>query len=143
MYRSIEASVIVAEDSNVEEGDITARRKIVAYQTKDLFACNKKLRVAPADAEAQVTLSPVTTGYFWAIFSDYPVKYRINGSTATQHTMRSNNTSNVNVGAPLPPQCIACGTSEVTSIYIAPIASAAQTANVNVIVTGDPASSYV
>ena len=39
-------------------------------------------------------------------------------------------------------KCFAAGTQLVSSIYLQPISGATQTANVTVIVTGDPVSAY-
>jgi hypothetical protein len=141
MYRYVKAEVGAAADSSLNDPTFGPFR-IVADQTLDLEQFTTTIRVAPGASEAQVAIAPVTTGYFIALFSDYPVKVRINGAMATQFTLKSNNVSAVSVGAPLPPQCFWCMTGEVTSVYLEPISSAASTATVRIVVTGDPTSSY-
>lgn len=140
-YRTTQIRTIVADDQTLDQIDYD--RQTTVYQTKDLEVFHSTVRVAPSDAEAQISLAPVSTGYFLDIRSDYPVLVRINGNTATQFTMRSNGVSPVNLGAPLPDQCIYVATINITSLYIAPISGATQTATVRIAVTGDPQSSYV
>lgn len=139
-YRITTVDTTIADDSNLSQ--VLYKRKAAFYQSRDLEHCEKFLRVGPSDSETEVTLAPVTTGYFLEIRSDYPVKVRLNGAMATQFTLVSNNTAQVNLGAPLPDQCVFLATCNVTSLYVEPIASAAQTANVKVCVTGDPANVY-
>lgn len=141
MYRSATVQVTTGDDSNLTQKGFD--RKATFYQTKDQEEFSTVRRVAPADSEATVSIAPVTTGYFIGLYSDYPVKVRINGASATQFTMRSNNVSAVNVGAPLPDQCCFVATMEVTELRLEPIASASQTANVRIVITGDPTSAYV
>lgn len=139
-FRAFTVEVVIADDSNLN--NVSFRRKATAFQTKDLEAAAPTVRIAPADSEATISIGTVTTGYAVAIFADYPVKVRLNGAAETQFTMRSNNVAAVNVGAPLPAQCVFIANIDVTSIRLTPIASAAQTANVWIAVTGDPTSAY-
>lgn len=141
MYRATTVQVDAGDDSNLIQK--TFGRKAVFTQTKDQESASPVVRIAPADAEALVSIAPVTTGYFAAIFSDYPIRVRFNSPTGTQFTMRSNGVSPTSIGAPLPDQCVLVMPCEVTAIYLAPIPAAAQTANVRICVTGDPTSSYV
>lgn len=139
-YRTTQVRTVVADDQTLDQVDYD--RQTTIYQTKDLQVCHVTKRVAPADAETQVSIAPVTTGYFLDIRSDYPVLVRINGASATQFTMKSNGVSPVNLGAPLPDQCIFVASVLVTRIDIAPISGATQTANVRLCVVGDPISAY-
>ena len=141
MYRIVKVEVKVADDSNLN--NLEASRTVVCYETRDNESCIKTVRVGPSDSEAAVDISPVTTGYFYHISSDYPVKVRLNGASETQTVMVSNNVAATNVGGPLPDQSIKLATETVTSIRLAPISSATQTANVHIIVTGDPTNSHV
>jgi hypothetical protein len=141
MYRYVKAEVGAAADSSLND-PVFGPLKIVADQTLDNESFATTIRVAPSASEAQVAIAPVTTGYFFALFSDYPVKVRLNGAMATQFTLKSNNVAAVSVGAPLPPQCCFMFNGEVTSVYLEPISSAAQTATVRIFVSGDPTSSY-
>lgn len=140
-YREFQVSVVVADDSNKSSKSFD--RQAYIYQVKDLETVGPTIRVQPADAEVQVSLGTITTGYAFAIFADYPIRVRINGASATQFIMHSNNVPATNTGAPLPPQCVFMGNVEITSIYVQPIVNAQQTANVWLSVTGDPASVYV
>lgn len=142
MYRSFRIVAVAGDDQTLKQV-IFGPRELVAYQTLDLESATPVIRIGPSDAEAQVSLAPVTTGYCIHVTSDYPVKVRVNGSGATQFTMHGNNVAAVNVGAPLPDKCWFSASIEVTSLYLAPISSAAQTANVKVFVSGDPTSAYV
>lgn len=141
MYRLLEARLRMGTDSTLD--DLDADIRIALSQAKDRESCNKRLLVAPADSQVEVTIAPVTTGYFYLVAADYPILLRINGSTATQLTGHSNNVAAVNVGAPLPIQYLSMGTVEVTSLWVAPISGASRTANVRVLVSGDPESAYV
>jgi hypothetical protein len=140
-YRLLELRLRVGAESSLR-GDLDADVDVTLSQTLDKETCSKRLRVGPSDAEAQVDISPVTTGYCVAVFSDYPVKLRINGAAETQFTGKTNNVSAVNVGAPLPYQYVFLATVTCTRLDIAPITSAAQTATVKVVVTGDPTTAY-
>jgi len=141
MYRTTTIQVQAGDDSNLQSKLFD--RAATFFQTKDLETASVMLRVAPGAADAAVSLAPVSTAYFVAIFSDYPVMYRLGASNATQQTMVSNGQPVVNNGAPAPDQCCLISTSLVSSLYIQPIAGAAQTANVRIFVSGDPASSYI
>lgn len=140
MYRQTSSETVVAEDSNLEA--ITYERKVFIYQTKDNLTFTGRVRIAPSASQAGVAITPVTTGYYYKITSDYPIMFRINSSTGTQFTMHTNNVSATNVGSPAPHQCLAEGTVGVTEIYLQPISGATQTANVDVVVSGDPQNAY-
>lgn len=140
-YRTTTVRTVIADDSSLSQIDYD--REAAVYQTKDLQVAHPVVRIAPGASEAQISIAPVTQGYFVDIRSDYPVMVRLNGGGATQFTMASNNCSPVNLGAPLPDQCVFVANVKVTSIYIAPIANATQTANVRIAVSGDPTSAYV
>lgn len=141
MYRLIEAHVVTADDSN--QSQITFNRTCSLTQTKDLEAASPTVRVAPADAEAAITLGTISTAYAIAIFSDYPILVRLNGPSSTQFTLTSSNVPATNVGAPLPANCCFIATCQVTSLRVAPITGASQTANVWICASGDPQSAYI
>lgn len=141
MYRQTLLHTVVSDDSN--QTQIQYDRQCVLNQTKDLQFFQTVKRINVSDAEAQVPIAPVTNAYFLEIRSDYPVMVRLNGASATQFTLKSNNVQPVNVGAPLPDNCVLCITALVTSVYLAPISGATQVANVKVTCSGDPTSSYV
>jgi hypothetical protein len=141
-YRSLTASVAVADDSNLQ--NLETQRSIVCNQTKDLQTFNQTFRVATNAAQSANIISGITQGYFIWISSDYPIKVSINATAAAAtFTLNSNNVAATNVGAPLPDQCVFLFTGQVTSLYLTPISGAAQTANVRVVVSGDPVSAYV
>lgn len=139
-YRLFEASAVVASDSSQTDASMVSASltKTVDNETVDL-----KIRVGAADSDTQVTLGTLTTAYALAVFSDYPIRIRVNGSSATQLTLTSCNVPAFNAGAPLPPNCVYMTTAQVTSLYVQPISAAERTANVRVIASGDPTSSYV
>lgn len=139
-YRLFEISAIVASDSNQTDASSASA---VLSKTVDNETCDVRIRVAPADAEAAITLGTLTTAYGIMVFSDYPILVRPNGASATQFTTTSCNVPATNVGAPLPYSCFFGGTFQCTSLRVAPISGAAQTANVRIIASGDPTSSYV
>lgn len=139
-YREFQVAVTVADDSN--KASVSFDRQAFIYQTKDLESVSPSFRVLPGDAEALISLGTITTGYAFALYADYPVLVRLNGVSATQLIMHTNNVPATNSGAPLPPQCVFMGTVEVSSIRIAPITGAAQAANCWLVVTGDPANAY-
>lgn len=140
-YREFQVSVTVADDSN--KSSVSFDRTAFIYQTRDLEAVSPTFRVAPADTEALISLGTITTGYAFALYSDYPIMVRLNGVSSTQFTMHSNGVPATNSGAPLPPQCVFMGNIEISSIRVAPITGAGQTANCWLVVTGDPQSAYV
>lgn len=140
-YRKTVLHSMVGDDSNLSNVDWD--RTAVIDQSQDLQVFHVTKTVNPSDAEAQVSIAPVTTGYYVEIRSDYPILYRINGVSATQMTMKSNNVQPVNVGAPSPDRCVFAATITCTRIDIAPISGATQAAKVRILVTGDPTSAYV
>lgn len=139
-YRLFEIHTVVGDDSNLQQKAFD--RTATLTQVNDLEVAAPTIRVAPADADTQIVLGTISQGYSIAVYSDYPVKVRFNGNTATQFTLTSNNVAATNVGAPLPAECFIGGTFLVSSLYVAPITSAAQTANVWIVCTGDPANAY-
>lgn len=139
-YREFQVAVTVADDSN--KSSVSFDRSAFIYQTKDRESVNQSFVVAPGDAEFVVSMGQVTLAYAWAVFTDYPVLIRPNGVSATQFTMHTNNVPATNSGAPVPPQCIALNTFELTSLRIAPITGAGQTANVWFVAIGDPSNAY-
>lgn len=139
-YRKIEAEVVVADDSSQDQ--IAFRRRITTWQTLDNETFQATVRVLPGAADAAVAIAPITTGYTIAVFSDYPVKMRLNGVSATQLVMSPGAVSPTYLGAPLPDQCCFIATVQVTSLYLEPIAGASQTANVRIVITGDPSNAY-
>ena len=140
MYRLMKLSVIAADDSNVQQ--VAFDRSAAIWKTADLEVAAPTIRVAPADSQVQVTLGSISNGKFIAIFADYPIMFRLNGSSATQFTFTTANVPATNVGAPLPAQCAMAGNFNITSLYVQPIASAAQTANVWICCAGDPTNDY-
>lgn len=139
-YRKTVLHTQVGDDQNLT--NLEWDRRAVVDQTLDQQVFVGGRTVNPADADTLIPITPVVNGYYYEIRSDYPVMFRINGNTATQQTMKSNNVQPVNVGAPSPDRCFAAATAAVTSIYIAPIAGATQAAKVKILVLGDPINSY-
>lgn len=139
-YRQVACEVVVADDSSQDQ--IVFRRKATAFQTADNEAFNTVVRVVPAAVEAQIAIAPVSTGYFVALYSDYPVKVRFNSAGGTQFVMSPSSVSPTYLGAPTPDQCVFVATAQITSLYLEPIASATTTANVRIVVTGDPSNAY-
>lgn len=143
-YRLTTLQTVVADDSELTRKYYDGTCQVT--QTLDKETVTKIVRVAAGAADAAVDLTPITQGYYYEIRSDYPVKYRVIGSgsavAATQQTLIGQGATIVPSGAPLPDKCFAAGTQLVSSIYLEPISGAAQTANVTVIVTGDPVSAY-
>lgn len=115
---------------------------LAVTQTLDKEGFSKLVRVGASDAEAAVDITPLTTAYYIELRSDYPVLVRINGSSATQFTLIGQNTTVKNVGAPVPDKCFFAATMTVTSVRLAPITAASTTANVTLILSGDPTSAY-
>lgn len=140
-YRRTVLHTQVGDDSNLASNQWD--RPLVIDQSQDQQVFETIKTVNPADAEAQLSIAPVVNGYYVEIQSDYPIMMRVNGNTATQLTMKSNNVQPVNVGAPTPPRCFYAATVTCTSIYLAPIAGATQAAKVKVLVVGDPISAYI
>lgn len=141
MYRTTTVQVQAGDDSNLQSKLFD--RAATFFQTKDLVTYTGTIRIAPGAADALVPITPVIQGYYIALFSDYPVQWRLNGVSATQQTMASNGQPVVNNGAPAPDQCCLISSTKLTSLYLAPISGAAQTATVHVFVSGDPLSVYV
>lgn len=139
-YRLIELHAVVADDSN--QANKSFDRTATIWQTLDLETASPSLRVAPGDVEASIALGTIAQGYAVVVMADYPIRVRFNGPSATQFTLTSNNVPAQNVGAPLPANCVFAATMLVTSLYVQPITSAAQTANVWLTVTGDPSNPY-
>lgn len=139
-YRKTVLHTQVGDDSNLQNDDWD--RRLVIDQSQDQQVFVGRRTVLPGDADTLIPITPVVNGYYYEIRSDYPVMFRINGNTATQQTMKSNNVQPVNVGAPTPDRCFAAATAAVTSIYIAPISGAQQAAKVKILVVGDPTNSY-
>lgn len=140
-YRKTVLHTMVGDDSNLSNVDWDRTAVLDQSQDQQVFHVSKT--VNPTDAEAQVSIAPVVAGYYIEVRSDYPVLVRLNGNTATQLTMRTNNVQPVNIGAPTPDRCLYAATVSVTSLYLAPITGATQAAKVKILVTGDPISAYV
>jgi hypothetical protein len=140
-YRKTVVHTMIGDDSNLSQVDYD--RTAILDQSQDQQVFHTSKTVNPADAEALLPIAPVVSGYYVEIRSDYPIMVRLNGVSATQYTMKSNNVQPVNVGAPTPDRCIFVATVACTSIYLAPIAGATQAAKVKVACVGDPISAYV
>ena len=140
-YRKTVIHTMVGDDSNLTNVDWD--RTAVIDQSQDQEVFHTSQNVNPGDAEVQVPIGPVTMGYYVEVRSDYPIMLRINGNSATQLTFKNNNVQPVNVGAPTPDRCFYAATVTVTSVYVAPITGATQTAKIKVLVTGDPTSAYI
>ena len=140
-YRLLEMRARVGDDSSLDPASFDV--SCALSKSLDLEECCPKLRVGPADSQAQVSLGTITQGYAVAVFSDYPVIVRFNGSGGTALQLTSCNVSAVSYGAPLPYNCALVMTAKVTSVWLEPISGATQTANVRIAVTGDPVSAYV
>lgn len=141
MWRQLSVEVGVSVDSSFTS-PLFGPAKVVCYQQKDNQEFHTRATVAPGATETAIAIAPVTQGYFFCLFSDYPVLVRLNGPSATQFTLNTNNVAATNVGSPLPNQCCLILTGQVSSVRLAPIASAQQTANVTIVVTGDPTNAY-
>lgn len=140
-FSKFEISAIVAPDSTFVNDD--GQLDCYVTQTKDLKSFCNRISVAPGVSQFQVDYSSsLTTVYRWAIVSDYPIMFRLKGSSADQYTMVSGTPPVVNVGAPTPYQCFASGTTQISSLYLQPIANATQTATVKVLLVGDPLNAY-
>lgn len=143
-YRITTVHTIVADDSELTRKYYDG--KMVVYQSLDQETVVKRVRIGTADSDTAIDLTPLTTAKYIEIRSDYPVRFRWIGSgsasAATQMTLIGQGVTVVNQGAPLPDKCGTIITGNVTSLYVQPISSAAQTANVTVIATGDPVSDY-
>ncbi len=140
-YRTTTVRTVIADDSTLDQVDYDRSSNV--YQAKDLIVFHTTMRVAVGASEVLVPIAPVTQGYFLDIRSDYPVMVRLNDVSGTQFTMATNNSSPVNLGAPLPDQCVFVANIKISSIRIEPIAGATQTATVRIAVSGDPQSAYV
>lgn len=141
LFSLFKLSVDVADDSSLAEP--LGHGAATITQNRDNKSFVNKYQVLPGSAEQLIDFSTtLTLGYRWAVFSDYPILLRANGPSATQLTMASGNVAATNVGAPLPYQCLHASTTQITSLRLAPIANASQTANVKVIIVGDPTNAY-
>lgn len=140
-FRQIEARTVVADDSNQQQ--VSFDRSVSLKRTEDNEVYVGTLRIGAADSEATIALGTITTGYAISLYSDYPIRVRLNGASETQFVMTSSNTPVTNFGAPAPSNCCFVATVQVTSLRLQPINDAAQTATVHVAVTGDPTSAYV
>lgn len=141
MYRLLEVRTVVADDSSLINKAF--ERSAVIWKTVDLESASPTLRVGTSDAEATVSLGSVSTGKFIAVYSDYPIRLRLNGASETQFTLNTGDVPVTNNGAPTPPKCFFGGNFDVTSLRVQPISGATQTANVWVVVTGDSISAYI
>lgn len=143
-YRLTTLSTVVADDSELTRKFYEGTCQV--DQVLDNEVVTKIVRVAPGASDAAVDLTPISQGYYYEIRSDYPVKYRVIGSgsaaAATQQTLIGQGISIVSRGAPLPDKCFAAGSQLVSSIYLEPISGATQTANVTIVLSGDPTSAY-
>lgn len=139
-YRLTTIKTVVADD--IELARKFYEGACVTYQTLDQEVVVKRVRVGTSDSDTAVDITPITSGKYVEIRSDYPVRVRINGVGATQFTLNGQGVAAVAQGAPMPDKCAFVAHIDVTSVYLQPIASAAQTANVTLILTGDPVSVY-
>lgn len=140
-YRRTVLHTMVGDDSNLSNVDYD--RTAVVDQSQDQQVFHTSKTVNPADTDSLLPIAPVVNGYYVEIRSDYPILFRINGASATQYTMKSNNVQPVNVGSPVPDRCVYSATVACTSVYLAPIAGATQAAKVKVLVVGDPINPYI
>jgi hypothetical protein len=139
MYRQAIVKVVVADDSNLAN---KTERELCVYQTRDLEAGGlPTIRIAPGDEEIQVVLGNIAVGYFIHVQSDYPVQWRLRDSDGL-NPFTPGNVQPTNLGAVLPPQCFLTTTSRIPGLYLSPIDSAGQTANVTILISGDPSSAY-
>ena len=139
-YRMTTIATVVADDSELGRKYYDGKAQV--YQTLDQKVVTKVVRVGTGDAEAAVDITPITSGKCIQVLSDYPIKLRLNGAAETQFVGIGQGVKVTNQGSPVPDKCIFYLTCNVTSVRLAPITSATQTANVTVIVTGDPISDY-
>jgi hypothetical protein len=140
-YRLIELHVAVGDDSSLQA--VEFNRSTTLTQVNDLITASPTMKILPGASQAQVLLGSLVQGYSCWVFSDYPVLVRFNGASSTQFQTTSNGIPATNIGAPLPPACVIGGGFLMSSLYIAPIANAAQTATCWIVATGDPQSAYV
>lgn len=142
LFSIMKASIDIADDSSLSE--LMGHGSAAVSQTKDIKSFVNKYTVAPGASQVQIDFSTtLTTGYRWALFSDYPIMYRTNSVSGTQKTLASGNVAATNNGAPLPYSCFVMATEQITGLWLQPIAGATTTANVKVLVCGDPTSAYV
>lgn len=141
MHRSLTLTTWAAVDSSCAS-PLFGPVGIDCTQNRDLESFTGRVQVTAAATEAAVALAPVTTGYFIALLSDYPVKVRLNGASGTQFTLTPSQVASVNTGSPLPYQCAFVASCQVTELRLAPISGATRTANVTVFISGDPTTAY-
>ena len=140
-YRLFELHAVVGDDSNLQQ--VAFDRTATVWQVNDLEVAPPTFRVAPGDAaDVQIALGTVAQGYCIALFSDYPIKLRVNSNSGTQLTLTTSNSPATNVGAPLPAKCFYATTALINSLFVSPIANAGQTATCWLVVTGDPLNAY-
>ncbi len=139
-YRLTKIEHVISDSSDLKQ--VLFSRAPQFYQSLDLEVFSTAVNVGTSDSEAAIAIAPVATGYNLFVSSDYPILLRVNGTSATQFTLNSNNVAATNAGAPLPDQCCFFMTGQTTSVRVAPISGATQTAHVKISVTGDPTNSY-
>ena len=137
----MKVSVQVARDSTLS--DMLAGPGVATVsQTADNKEFSVGYRIGPSDGEFTVPYSTVITNvYRWMLFSDLPIQYR-RSLTDAKVTLASGNVPAVNVGAPSPWQCFVGGTEKISGLYLSPVTGATATANVYLILCGDPSNAY-
>lgn len=139
-YRKRRLDITVATDASLTQV-FADYEKVVGEQTNDNAVFNRVYQVGPADQELLIP-SGITNAYSVTVLSDYPVRLRMNSSSGSQFTMKSAYVGLPNVYSAKPYSCVFTADMLVTSLYIAPISGSAQTANVAVLLTGDPSAPY-
>lgn len=140
VYSIMKASIVVGRDSTLT--DTLAQGQATVYQVNDNKEIQFAYRVGANDAEFTVPYSTaITNVYRWMLFSDQPIQYR-RSLTDAKVTLASGSVASVNVGAPQPWQCFVGGTEKIAGLYISPAVGALNTANVLIILCGDPAIAY-
>lgn len=139
-FRSLKVESVCADSANLD--NLSYFRKAYVEQIQDLKTYVTTLRVAPGASEFTVEFDDnITTGYYLECRSTYPIIVRVN-SSATLYTLKSNTVPAKNTGAPAQDQCIFIMTGLVTNFRVSPISGAAETAIVNILITGDPTNAY-
>ncbi len=140
VFSLMKVAVQVARDSTLT--DLLASGGAIVSQVNDNKEFQIGYRIGPSDAEFTVPYSTVITNvYRWMLFADTPVQYRRALSDA-KVTLAAGNTASVNVGAPSPWQSFVGGTEKIPGLYLSPASGATATANVLVILVGDPTNAY-
>ncbi len=141
LYVEAMASFLVATDVNQTEV-LYGPNTVATTQNLDQELVVKRIPLSSSASETTVDITPLTTAKRAWITSDYPFRLRLNGASETQFVINADNGTVTNVGAALPARIAFHIPFNITAVRVQPVSGAGATANITIVLAGDPSSDY-